>query len=176
LGDDSSPEAERARKIASLARQAITHTRELSHRMGPMELAGEGLPGALKNLAAQTKRLFQIDCQFRGDTALLVNDSTAQTNLYRVAQEAIQNAIKHGKARRIQIGLSARKNDLILSVQDDGVGLQQNPSEKKGYGLRIMDYRASTLGGSLVVRKGKRGGTNLVCSIPYAPAKASNSH
>src|SRR5262249_46219445 len=98
-----------AREIASLARQAIAHTRELSHTMSPMQLASDGLPGALQALAAQTKRLFHINCRFKEDKSISMNDSLVQINLYRVAQEAITNAIKHGKAKRIQIGLMAKE-------------------------------------------------------------------
>jgi two-component system, LuxR family, sensor kinase FixL len=155
-----------SREIASLARRAIAYTRELSHTMSPMELASDGLPGALQVLAAQTKRLFHIDCRFKGDSSISIGDSLTQINLYRVAQEAIKNAIKHGRAGRIQISLMAKRGFVNLSVQDDGVGLTLHRYKKRGLGLHIMNYRASALGGSLLVQRRKSGGTILVCSIP----------
>lgn len=168
LGLSSPAEAARAKEIARLTRQAITYTRELSHTMSPMELAAEGLVRALKNLANQTKDLFGIDCRFRGDVRWSFEDNTVQTYLYRIAQEAIQNAMKHGKARRIQIGLKENRDHIVLSVQDDGVGLPLKMRKRRGFGLHIMNYRANTLGGSLDVQKGKRRGVCLVCSIPKA--------
>lgn len=160
--------AERARELGSLTRQAIAYTRELSHTMSPVELVTDGLAAALKHLAARTKRLFHIDCRFRGDSGVLLDDSAVLTNLYRIAQEATQNAIKHGKARRIQIGLTEKEGRIFLRVRDDGVGVPLKLRKKNGFGLRIMDYRASALGGSLTVQKPKSGGTSLVCSIPKA--------
>src|SRR5262249_19427366 len=151
---------------ASLTQQAIAYTRELSHAMSPMELGANGLPGALKDLAVQTKRLFHIDCRFRRNRSISINDSAAQTNLYRIAQEAIQHAIKHGKARRIQIRLRVVQGNIVLRVGDDGVGLPLRPVGKKALGLRIMDYRARALGGSLAVQKRQTGGTTVICSIP----------
>jgi signal transduction histidine kinase len=173
LSAKSTSDAARAREIAYLTQQAIAHTRELSHAMSPMELGISGLPGALKDLVVQTKRLFHIDCQFRCDRSISIDDSAAQTNLYRIAQEAIQNAIKHGKARRIQIRLGFMRGNIVLLVADDGVGLPLRSPGKKAFGLRIMDYRARALGGSLAVQKRDTGGTTVVCSIPATLAAPS---
>jgi signal transduction histidine kinase len=136
--------------------------------MSPTDLAADGLSGALKVLAAQTRMLFHIDCRFQGDSSITVHDSTAQTSLYRVAQEATHNAIRHGKAKHLHIGLTTKGGNIVLRVHDDGVGLPLKPHKKQGFGLRIMDYRAKALGGSLAVEKPKSGGTTLLCSIPQA--------
>ena len=166
LAGKSPVEAVRAREISRLTRQAIGYTRELSHTMSPMELAADGLAEALRNLADRTKRVFRIDCRFRGDSTSLADDGVTRIYLYRIAQEAINNAIKHGKAKRILIGLKTNRDNIILGVQDNGVGLPVKLPAKTGFGLRIMDYRAATLGGSLSVQRRKRGGTCVVCSIP----------
>jgi PAS domain S-box-containing protein len=176
LSAKSRPDAARAREIASLTQQAILYTRELSHAMSPMEPGVNGFPGALKNLAVQTKRLFHIDCRFRCDRSISIDDVAAQTNLYRIAQEAIHNAIKHGKAKRIQIRLRVRRGDMVLHVEDDGVGLPLTPSGKKAFGLRVMDYRARALGGSLAVQRRETGGTTVVCSIPATLTAPATQH
>src|SRR5262249_47898025 len=119
--------AARAREIASLTQQATLYTRELSHTLSPMELGVNGLPGGLKDLAVQMKRLFHIDCRFRCDRSISIDEGAAQTNLDRIAQEAIHNAVKHGKAKRIQIRLRVRRGDIVLHVEDDGVGLPLTP-------------------------------------------------
>src|SRR5208337_1417498 len=113
-------------------------------------------------------------CRFRGDSAVTLDRGVAQIHLYRIAQEALNNAIKHSKARRIRIGLATQGDHTVLSVEDDGVGLPPKLQKSKGSGLRIMDYRASVLGGSLVVKKRRRGGTALVCAIPKAQPKSSS--
>jgi PAS domain S-box-containing protein len=166
LAGKSPAEASRAREIARLTRQAIGYTRELSHTMSPMELAADGLADALKNLADRTKRVFRIDCRFRGDSTSLADDGVTRIYLYRIAQEAINNAIKHGKAKRVQIGLETTGDNILLKVEDNGVGLPSKLPAKRGFGLRIMDYRASSVGGSLTLQRRKQGGTSVLCSIP----------
>src|SRR5208337_319510 len=89
LSDPAPAEAARAREVARLTRQAMTHTRELGHGMGPVDLASDGLPGALKELAARTRRLFRVECRFRGNAPGPVGDAVSQTHLYRIAQEAV---------------------------------------------------------------------------------------
>ena len=87
-------------------------------------------------------------------------------HLYRIAQEAVRNALKHGKARQIAIGLKTGEKKIVLSVRDNGAGIPLKLSKSKGLGLRIMDHRARLLGGSLLVRKSQQGGTAVLCSIP----------
>ena len=169
-------EAGRAREIARLTRQAIGYTRELSHTMSPMELAAGGLGDALKNLAGRTRRLFKVDCRFQGDCNCISDDGVTRIYLYRIAQEAISNAIKHGLARRIRIGLETTADKILLNIEDNGVGLPSQLPAKSGFGLRIMDYRASSLGGSLRVEKRKSGrGTCVLCSIPKGLRHPANN-
>jgi len=164
-------EAARAREVARLTRQAITHTRELARGICPVDLAGEGLAGALEELAARTRKLFRVACRFQRDSLARIADQPTQTHLYRIAQEAVANAVKHGKAARIDIRLQQTESKLILGVRDNGVGLPNNADAHKGLGLRIMQYRAGVIGGSLVIRRILNGGTAVVCSIPRIPAE-----
>jgi PAS domain S-box-containing protein len=169
---NSPAEAARARELSHLTRQAITHARELAHGMSPVELETGGLAEALGNLAARVTNLFHIDCRFRCDGQGSVDDPVARIYLYRIAQESVSNAIKHGKAGRVQIGLAMNKNNIVLSVQDNGGGLPPK-LPNYGFGLRIMEYRAGILGGSLAVRRRKPGGTLVVCSIPRFPSRTA---
>ncbi len=165
LSGPAPDEAARAREITQLTRQAITHSRELAHGMYPVDLGTEGPAGALKELAARTNKLFRVDCKFRCDSFVRLNDETSQTHLYRIAQEAIGNAVKHGMASRIDLRLRETGDKIILSVRDNGLGLPKAVDKRMGLGLRIMQYRAGVIGGALSVRKRLKGGTAVVCSI-----------
>ena len=165
LAPDSPAEGARAGELTRLTRLAITHARELAHGMAPMELETGGLAAALGNLAARARKLFRVDCRFRCDCPEFVHHPAARIHLYRIAQEGVNNAIKHGKAGRIRMGLAMDKSNLVLSVRDNGGGLPPKLPDD-GFGLRIMEYRAGMLGGSLAVSRRKSGGTLLVCCIP----------
>jgi PAS domain S-box-containing protein len=166
LQANSRAEGAQAKEIGQLTRRAITHARELAHGMFPVELHASGLTGALRDLASRTKALFRIDCRFRGESSPHIHDQAAQIHLYRITQEAVRNAVRHGKAGQIVIGLKTGKSRIVLSVRDNGSGFPLKPPKSQGLGLRIMDHRASVLGGAVLVRKSPKGGTTVVCSIP----------
>jgi two-component system sensor kinase FixL len=165
LSRKSHPEAAQAGRIAEHVRQSIAQTRMLAHGLSPVELEANGLASALQELAANTENLFPVGCRFRSDLPVLIHDNVAATHLYRIAQEAVSNAIKHGKANQIEICLTASNQKISLAVRDDGVGFPKKPAKKKGMGLRIMQYRAGMIGGSLVIQKEPKGGTTVACSI-----------
>ena len=158
--------ADRAREIAGLVRNAMTQTRELARGLFPVSMETAGLADALKLLAARITRVFRRECRFRCPAPVLVADHAMGTHLYRIAQEAVSNAIRHGKARRIDIALTRQENQLVLKVSDQGVGLPRKPKNQKGMGLRIMQYRAGVIGGVLLVQRRPAGGTEVVCTIP----------
>jgi len=165
LAAKSKPEAARAAEIARLVRDAIGHTRLLARGLSPVTLESEGLMSALAELAANTEKMFQVTCVFKCDAPVLVYDHAAATQLYRIAQEAVSNAIKHGKARRIVISLKGVGEQNVLAVKDNGVGLPK-VVPKTGMGLRIMQYRAGMIGGAAMVERDLDGGTSVVCSVP----------
>jgi PAS domain S-box-containing protein len=160
--------ADRATEIGGLLRKTITHVRELSHMMVPMEVETQDLDESLRTLAASIRKSHGIECRFHGAPAPRVSGGTARVYLYRIAQEAIQNAIKHGRARRIRITLSAENRCILLTVTNNGRSLAATMHKKQRFGLRIMEYRARALRGSLALRNRKGGGTILSCSIPLA--------
>lgn len=165
LSGVSAVNADRAREIAQMVRKAIDHTRELAHGLAPVQLETVGLNGALEELAARTRRLFQIDCRFRSNAHAWTHDPALGIHLYRIAQEAVSNALKHGRAKRVEIGLVRNKYRLMLAVSDNGVGLPTKPRKSKGTGLRVMQYRAGAIHGHLVVRRNLKGGTTVSCTI-----------
>ncbi len=113
--------------------------------------------------------MFGVACRFVCDPPVLVHDPAVATHLYRIAQEAVANAIKHGQAREVAIYLQSVGIRTRLSVRDNGVGFPKTIPKEKGMGLRIMQSRAGMIGGSLSVEKDPAGGTGIVCSVPGGP-------
>jgi PAS domain S-box-containing protein len=165
LAAKSRPAAASAKEIAKLVRETISHTRELARGLSPVLLESEGLMLALRELAEATGKRFKVKCRFDCKTPVLLTDNPAAAHLYRIAQEAVSNALRHGKARAIDIGLASTPERITLAVHDNGVGLPDNALKKRGMGLRIMDYRAGMIGGTLVVQKRREGGTTVVCTV-----------
>ena len=100
---------------------------------------------------------------------MLVHDPATAGHLYRIAQEAVGNAIKHGKARNILIRLDASEEGTVLSIKDDGIGLPEPLPEKRGMGLRIMAHRSAMIGGKFNVRRDETGGTLVTCELRSEP-------
>jgi len=167
LSSQRGAQAPTARRMAELADQAITETRQLARGLFPVRLDSEGLPSALEELAKTTRDRFKTHCRFRSKGAVTIPNSTIATHLYRIAQEAVANAVKHSQARVISIDLTAGADNLWLKVEDDGKGLRPKTSQgEAGMGLHIMDYRARSIGGTLRVTSRPRGGTQVFCCVP----------
>lgn len=176
LGGKSKKHAGQAAQIAAHVREAITQTRMLAHGLCPVVLESEGLMSALQELAHATAKMFGVECVFRCDHPVQIHDNAIATHLYRIAQEAVSNAIKHGRAPRIEIGLAAEADRVFLAVKDDGCGIPATPP-RTGAGLRIMQYRAGMIGGSVIVQRGVPSGTTVACSVhqPAPPVKTEAS-
>ncbi len=158
------PEAAKADEIARLIRAAIAYTRQLARGLAPLELKAEGLMRGLETMAARTTQLFGVQCFFHCPSVVLVRDLTVGTHLYRIAQEAVTNSIKHGKATRIGIELTTNPEGGVLTVRDNGNGIGETYGST-GMGLRIMNYRADMIGGAVSIRKECSAGTTLVCTF-----------
>ena len=126
---------------------------------------------ALQDLTANTGKMFRITCQFECGRPVLIADYSLGTHLFRIAQEAVSNAIKHGKAKQVLIRLSAAGPKIVLMVKDNGLGLPKDLTQTKGMGLRIMHYRASLIGGTLAVQRDLDGGTSVVCFVQPGDAR-----
>jgi PAS domain S-box-containing protein len=168
LADEAPPRARDANEIAQLISNAISQTRSLARGFDPVEVEGGGLVAALHNLTAETERFFGVTCAFRCcEPALRLEGHTALA-LYRIGQEAIHNALQHGKARRIEVELSLDTSLLCLKICDKGEGFGSDATRKDGMGLRIMDYRARSIGASLKVSSQLHVGTEICCFLPRA--------
>jgi len=161
-----SGEAADASRLVSLIEEAIEMTRSLSRGLDPVEIEGGGLAQGLRELAAKTRSLMATGCEYQGDEAVVVGDRTVATHLYRIAQEAINNAVRHGRATRIAVGLEQAAGRLRLTVRDDGVGMPEPPAQAAGMGLRVMTHRAAMMGGSLDVHRSPPRGTLVTCEVP----------
>ena len=163
------PEAEQAGMIAARIRDAIANTRNIARGLSPVALGSNGLMVALQELADNSAKLFQISCKFRFDGCVAVDDNTVATHLYRIAQEAVTNAVKHGGAKKIVIRLAELEDKCILAITDDGLGLTETFLKNKGTGLQIMKYRAATIGASLEIGRAGRRGMCVSCSFSKQP-------
>ena len=166
LSDQSLPEAAEAAKIVGMVNQAIDNTRELARGLHPVTAESAGLMSALKKWASEVQSLFPIICRFHCDRPVHIHDVNVATHLYRIAQEAVNNAIRHGKPREILIRLFAKNGTGTLLISDDGSGFARKPGESPGVGLSIMDYRADMIGGSLKVQSNDDHGVSVTCIFP----------
>jgi signal transduction histidine kinase len=162
------PEATAAARIVTLIEEAIGLTRSMARGLHPVEVEGGGLTEGLRELAATVSTRFDLSCEFEGDGSVSIEDPSHATHLYRIAQEAISNAIKHGKARRVTIAVRRERDGVRLSVRDDGVGIAEPSAHGQGMGLRIMAHRARMIGSTLTIRRDPRGGTLVECVLPGA--------
>lgn len=166
LADISPAAQEDASVVAEMARDAVNVAKRLAHGLFPTELDRHGLAAALEELADNNQQLFKKDCRYNGVRARLELPRTVERHLYRIAQEATSNAIKHSGAKRIEIQLEASPVELLLSVTDDGCGLPQHAQPGKGMGLAIMRYRSGMINATLTISPGLRSGTTVVCRLP----------
>ena len=178
LARRSKAAAARAGDIAKNVRDAISHTRLLARGLSPVTLESEGLMSALQELALNTEKIFRVACRFDCNPPVLVQDYPAATHLFRLAQEAVSNAIKHGKAKRILIRLKEERGRLALSIIDDGSGFPTQIPKSKGMGLRIMQSRAGMIGGTLAIERNAVGGTSVTVAAPNGTVrpKTNNHH
>jgi PAS domain S-box-containing protein len=161
----SVPEAEDARQIAQLVSEAIAQARGMAHGLNPVDLTATGFTSALRELASTVEKTFRIECRFECEVPVFLSNSAVGTHLYRIAQEAVANAIKHGQARHISIVLRRFHDTITLSVRDDGIGFPDVLPAIKGIGLQTMRYRAALIGATLSVLKMPAGGTRVECSL-----------
>jgi PAS domain S-box-containing protein len=164
-------DAESLAEIVRLTSQANTRAREMSRGLVPVTLESAGLMSALQELAASTQKVFRVKCRFAPDGQVLVDDNMTAMQLYRIAQEAVGNALKHSRATQIDISLAKEGDNFRLQVRDNGVGIPDHaPGEGTGMGLLTMTHRAKMLGGRLSVTPGRPSGTLVNCEVPlYAP-------
>jgi len=157
LASHSAVETEEIKLIRDFMHDAVLQIRNLSRGLCPLSLAPEAVGSALATLAAQTSILYKIDCRYDGSHDARISDPDAALHVYRISQEAVQNAIRHGQARAINISLTESENQLCMHIENDGQPLDSRPVANEdgnqrepgsGLGLKLIDYRVGLLGGS----------------------------
>jgi signal transduction histidine kinase len=156
---------EDAGKIHALMHDVIQHTHDLARQFSSLDVKGDDLATVLKGLAASVGKLFGIKCDFsvKGAPPGLPHNSTVQ--LYKIAQEAVSNAIKHGKASEVLLLLSCDEKQLVMTVKNNGVAFTPPSANSTRMGLRIMRYRANTIDAELEIKPLGKSGTLATCSL-----------
>src|SRR5438067_11039668 len=161
----SASETAEAEKLVRYVEEGIDLTRNLARGFFSPELDADGLTVALQVLAENITERFGIDCVFEGEESLRIPDSVIATQLYRIAQEAVTNSIKHAVAQRITIQLAMNPSALSLAISDDGIGFPDRLPRSEGLGLQLMRHGASLAGASLDVRRNGQRGTIVTCKL-----------
>jgi PAS domain S-box-containing protein len=172
LAADDIPETPAARQIHTGLQRALSHVRAMSKGLVPVEVDAEGLMVALADLASRISDLHEISCTFECHRPVAIPDNQASMHLYRMSQEAVTNAIKHGQARNIVIRLGMEGDLVTLRVIDDGAGFSASSRNGAGLGLRIMHYRAELIGAQLEITPARPHGTIVTCSVAQQPEGA----
>ncbi len=166
LSERYAPEAEAAAEAHELVKGAIVQARDIARGIAPVHMDEAGLVSGLEELAGNLSRLHEIECVFQPEGEVMVACGEAAIHLYRIAQEAASNAVRHGQASKVKVRLAIEDGNAVLSVEDNGVGIGEESVESNGMGLRSMRYRASVLNGSLEISRLPEGGTRVRCRAP----------
>jgi signal transduction histidine kinase len=161
----SASETAEAEKLVRYVEEGIDLTRNLARGFFSPELDADGLTVALQVLAGNITERFGIDCVFEGEESLRIPDSVIATQLYRIAQEAATNSIKHAGAQQIVIRLAMNRSELSLAISDDGIGFPDRLPRSEGLGLQLMRHGASLAGASFDVRRNGQHGTIVTCKL-----------
>jgi PAS domain S-box-containing protein len=164
LAAEGHPRAAQAGQLLARVQEALEQARRLARGLAPVGLEDDGLVTALQALAENSSQLFRIRCELRAEAPVALADAGAATHLYRIAQEAITNAVRHGRASRVTLGLNRAGDGFELKVSDNGRGFRP-PVSTSGMGLRIMKYRAGVIGATLEMRSDAGQGATVTCTF-----------
>lgn len=165
LVKDGSKWMAQASEIETLVNNAISQVRLLAKGLFVFDNDSESFLGAFNEFALNITKLYKIQCVFEWDHVAILKNFTMATHLYRICQEAVNNAVKHADARQILIKLFSSENNIVLTVKDDGIGIPDIKVRNKGIGLRTMKYRASMINALFEVKKDQPGGTIIICKV-----------
>ena len=157
---------EEASKITTLINEAINKTRRLAQGLYPVEMKHAGLHAMLGQLADNVESIYQIECEFIGDAECTIGDPLALISLFRITQEAVNNAIKHSGATKIILKMASTPTVMTLEIADNGCGIGKIAGAKEGLGMHTMHYRASLLGAIFHIAEQPAGGTRVAISLP----------
>ena len=155
-----------ANEIVRLLKEAIGEVRDLARGLSPIGMKREGLANGLEALARIVHHIYQTSCSLACDSRCAGLSHETETHLMRIAQEAVRNAVTHGRADHIDICVRYHDGSGLLTIRDNGVGLSEDDRSHDGMGLHTMAYRARAIGGSFTVKRLPRGGTLVACAFP----------
>ncbi|MBI3886850.1 MAG: hypothetical protein HY302_14145 [Opitutae bacterium] len=164
LEDDAHPGARAAHQVVRMVEDGIGQTRRLAEGLLLLTVEGEGFANALRELAHASSAQFKIECDVQFTGAVEVWDTLVATHLFRIAQESVRNAVRHGKATRVNLSVARDGQRIRMTVSDNGSGLPSPDRERRGMGTRIMAHRANLIGASLETAAAPGAGTVVVCS------------
>ncbi len=158
-------EAEELQEIVEMVDKAGESARRIAHGLVPVQMESDGLASALEELSRNTSNLYNTDINYSGDPDELLLDTSSAMHMYRIAQEAITNAVKHAQAGSIDIELTSSGDWISMCIKDNGKGFNSNAMDS-GRGLRIMKFRSHMIDGSLKINTKKGEGTEIICRVP----------
>lgn len=166
LKEENHPLAADVDEITSLVKEADEFARSLSRGLIPVEFDNQGLNAALERLVQNAERLFNIKCKLSSTENIAFGDTTSLIHLFRIAQEATSNAVKHGNATEVHISLKADKEKMILKIDDNGTGFSADWDKQKGLGVRIMSFRARLVGANVdIADSTELGGASIIVTL-----------
>ncbi len=169
LAAGSREEAAEAAEVSRLLNETIGHVRDLARGLDPVGLEQIGLPAALEALAWNVESLFPVTCRFHCDQPSLNLGPDVEKHLFRLTQEAVSNAVTHGRGKQIDINVKLRVGKVLLSIWDDGIGIPEQALNGRGIGLHTMHYRSHLIGASLQIERRAGRGTAVTCAFPLPP-------
>jgi len=166
LAREGHKEVEDVRRVCELIEQSVHHTHNLAHHFSSIDATGGDLAEVMNGLAATVEKMFGIPCEctIKGEIPPLPEDASAQ--FYKIAQEAVSNGIKHGKATCVWISVSVNSQKLVVTIKNDGIPFSPPLNPKARMGLRTMNYRANTIGASFEIKPNQKNGTIVTCVLP----------
>lgn len=167
--------ASRADELVCAIDDANQQLRGVTRGLLPVEVVPEGLMEALQRLLDLTESTHGLVCRLECEAPVYVHDATIASQLFRIAQEAVTNVVRHARAKHLTVILSRESDLLTLEVADDGVGFQGNPDGHQGLGLVSMEQRCAQLGGQWSIEPRDEGGMVVTCTVPSPPG-APGSH
>jgi signal transduction histidine kinase len=170
LKDEAAREAprlvRRLEAVSAQLREAIAQTRALARGLVPVGEGADALQTGLAELAERVNHLGGVRCRFECREAVALSNPIVAGHLYRIAQEAVNNALKHARASRLTIRLGRKDGRISLEISDNGNGLQKQDGDRKGVGLGVMQHRARVIGADLAIRSRRGEGVTISCELP----------
>jgi PAS domain S-box-containing protein len=160
------PGAGEVQEISEMIRDADEHARAISRGLVEVHLVEKGLSNALDNLAGRIFNTFGIDCVYTESGQIEFANHTNALHIYRIVQEAVTNAVRHAEAANIQICMSKNESNVVITIEDDGIGFELENGFREGSGIKIMQYRADLLGGKIDIYRRDDSKTVVKCIVP----------